>query len=1015
MSEQKPVLSLLADHMIGDSISEHDGVTCCPAIKMESDEKYIVKIISIPTSQNQLEALLLTGAYPNKEAAMAYFKELTESTAQEALLLQKLSKLEGFLPYEGWELAPAPNSDGYRLYLLGTYKPTLARYLKRNPMTHLAAINLGLDLCAALSVCRRMGYLYVDLKPENIFLSGDREYRIGDLGFVALDSLKYASLPNRYLSVYTAPEITDAYSSLNTTLDTYAVGLILYQVYNNGELPEFPKPGELLPAPAYADYELAEIILKACHPDPAQRWQDPTEMGQALVSYMQRNTVNDVPIIPPVVPQEEKPIPSEEVPNEEEPEQPTEEAPLENESEQPGEPEAPVEEDSAAVTVAEESPAAPPAEEPASEEPEVTPEDVSETPAAEIIDQELLTEDETAPTEQDGQELADTSVTEEVSAMLAQADELIAHPMPAPVVAPEVTELPEPDPIEPEEPEEIDAPDEELPVEEPVEEPQPELQIPEEQPESPAAAVAVQAPPAESQDRPVKQKKHGGLIALLVTILVLLLLACGAFYYYENYYLQLVQGIRLEGNEDQLTVYVDTEIDNSLLTVYCIDTYGNKLTQPVSNNTAVFTGLNPGSNYKISLSISGFHELIGNTTAQHTTASQTSIVSFTAKAGDQDGSVILNFSVQGPENTNWRVRYSAPGVEEQVAECNKHMATITGLEPGKVYTFKLESVADLYVVGNDTITFTATKVIYPENLAIRGFIDGALVADWAAPEGVTVNSWTVRCYNSEGVNVTMTVTEPKVAIPDLDPAQSYTVEVKAEGMMVGGHDKISANSLTFKDLVLDHSTPGQLVITWYYEGTAPSGGWRLFYTIDGEARHVVECAQNTCTISPLVPGAQYKFSFELPEDITVFGGTAEYDVPPAPTFSDFGITADDLTFRMCRTPKDVNWKWYSLLETDFYDSYAPNTSASFVISMKKMPQLVGGDIKTLFIIRDENGRLVGSPQEGRTRSWHSMWSSFNGFYGTELDMPTMPQTPGNYTVEIYFNNALVTTEAFAIS
>ncbi len=72
--------------------------------------------------------------------------------------------------------------------------------------------------------------------------------------------------------------------------------MILYQVYNGGQLPELSEP---LAPPIYADYEMAEIILKACDPDPANRWQDPQQMGQAIASYMQRNTVNDDPIIPP--------------------------------------------------------------------------------------------------------------------------------------------------------------------------------------------------------------------------------------------------------------------------------------------------------------------------------------------------------------------------------------------------------------------------------------------------------------------------------------------------------------------------------------------------------------------------------------------------------------------------------------------------------------------------------------------------------------------------------------------
>ncbi len=1016
MSEPKLITPLLADHLMGEPISNHHGVSCYPAIHKVTDEKYIVKIISIPASQVQLDALLLTGAYPSKEAALNYFRELADSAAEEVQHLQKLSNMEGFLAYEGYQIAPMEDRTGFHLYLLGTYKPTLARYLRNKPMTHLGAVNLGLDMCAALSVCRRSGYLYVDLKPENIFLVGDREYRIGDIGFVGLSSLKYASLPDRYRSAYTPPEITDAYSSLNATLDIYAAGLILYQVYNNGELPlPDSDPGQPLPPPAYADYELAEIILKACAPDPADRWQDPAEMGQALVSYMQRNSVNDVPIIPPVLPEE--PVLAKEGP----------EDTLEDTAELPV-PEDEIAEESqedATVVVApvilEEEIPAPAAAEPATEV--ILEEAASEVPAEEDEDIAIIPVvlDETVPTEETSQELDDAVLTDEVTAILAQADELIAHPLPEPVVAPEPVEIPDPDPIVPEaepvtqENSEPEAAEEEAESDE-------EAPAQEEESDTPAAvAVEVMAEEDETLEEDIEdleapakpQKKQGGLIGLLVAILILLLLGCGAFFYYENYYLQPILGISLNASENDLTVMLDTEIDNDLLTVYCTDTYGNKLPQPVVNNAATFQDLKPGSSYKITVEISGFHKLIGTTTSSHTTPSQTNIVSFTAKTGDQDGSVILHFDAQGSENTTWKVRYSAADVPAQAADCTGNTATITGLEVGKVYTFTLEPTAKLYVVGNTTLEHTASKVIKAQNLAIQGYQNGSLVVSWGIPEGSTVSSWTVRCYNNNGFNKYYTVTEPYIAIEELDPAQGYTVYVEAAGMSTGEDVTITGNSITFKELLLDDSVPGQLTITWNYEVTAPTDGWKLLYTINGGESHIVHCDQNTCTISPLLPGGHYSISFDLPGETTVFGGKKEYDVPAATSFDAFGATAADFTFRMCNTPEDVNWHWYSLRESAFTTKFAVGAKASFVMLMDGKPQKTEGDITTLFVIRDSAGNIV-SITTGRARTWPYMWTDYQKQYATELDMPTMPQTAGEYTVDIYFNNQHVTTQAFTI-
>ena len=121
---------------------------------------------------------------------------------------------------------------GYDVYLISEYKRTLERQLSKRPMTQLEAVNLGLDLCAALSACRRSGYLYIDLKPSNIYIVGDNEYKIGDLGFVRMNCLKYESIQDKYRSCYTAPELEDIFATLNNTVDIYiaSVGLYIYRV-----------------------------------------------------------------------------------------------------------------------------------------------------------------------------------------------------------------------------------------------------------------------------------------------------------------------------------------------------------------------------------------------------------------------------------------------------------------------------------------------------------------------------------------------------------------------------------------------------------------------------------------------------------------------------------------------------------------------------------------------------------------------------------------------------------------
>jgi hypothetical protein len=48
---------MLDNFIMGGPISDHSGVRCCPAMENETDEKYIVKVISIPASPSQMDAL----------------------------------------------------------------------------------------------------------------------------------------------------------------------------------------------------------------------------------------------------------------------------------------------------------------------------------------------------------------------------------------------------------------------------------------------------------------------------------------------------------------------------------------------------------------------------------------------------------------------------------------------------------------------------------------------------------------------------------------------------------------------------------------------------------------------------------------------------------------------------------------------------------------------------------------------------------------------------------------------
>lgn len=961
MSDPKLISPLLDGFAMGTPMSSHDGVQCCPAIRENSEKKYIVKIISIPASQVQMDALLLAGAYRDPADAMDYFKTVGNDVIKEAEFLQKLSKLEGFLSYESWQMEPITSKRlGYQVYLVGTYKRSLEKHVRRNPVTHLEAVNLGLDLCSALSVCREAGALYVDLKPNNVFVSDKKEYRIGDLGFVQMDALKYTALPDKYHSVYTPPELHDPMASLNLTADTYAVGMILYQLYNEGQLPFRDKaPEEVLPSPANADYELAEIIMKAIHPDPAQRWTDPKDMGKALAGYMQRNVINDTPITPYTA--------------------------LELPAQEPS-----VEETIRIPAVV--GAAAETAEEASGTD------TAGEAPAA---DPEPSDSDETLPGEADANTLMPHEMSDELSKIMEKAEDLISHETPEGVTVPEIPEQPDPFAFVVKNFDEVD--DTDVPFD-PV--------MNEERDRKEEEKQRQKALRAKARKRRVKK-----LLSTLITLIILAAIGFAGFWYYQNQYLQRIDALHVTGDRNQLTVTVDSEIDPSLLTVVCSDSYGNVKTQTMTAQGISFPDLLPNSIYRVELQIQGFHKLVGQTSDIFTTDTTTRIVSFTAVTGSVDGSVMLNFAADGQEPEEWTVVYQAEGEEEQRQTFTGHSVSINGLSVSKVYTFTLEAGEDLSLSGNTSLEFMASRLILAQNLAITSTGSNDMTVHWNAPGDIVVDSWNVRCYSDSGYEEQRTVTDTEVYFSGVDPTQSYTVEVTASGMTQAARTSITANPILITAFHVDDTDSDGLTLTWEHSGAAPSGGWLVIYTIDGsEGSSVIKCDSPSAFISPQLPDAEYQFTVHAADSTSIFGNIYSYTSPEAPDFSyeESGLSAENIEAHLVKTPEKEDWQFDGMSDDDFTDQFQVGEGISIVLHGTTNFHLLGYELNILYVIEDAHGNVLPEYTSQDSDWWKELWYAGDYHYG-ELDVPTIPQTSGSYKLKVYFNGMKVTSLDFTIA
>lgn len=169
------------------------------------------------------------------------------------------------------------------------------RILDISRLTDADIRQLGMDICEALRYCHGKGILHRDIKPDNIFLTADGVYKLGDFGISKAMIAGSSTLTRTGTPAYIAPEQNSAFSGqYDGRADLYSLGLTLYELANGGRLPFAASPyihedeirlrlsGKPLPPPARAGQELAKVILRACEFRPEDRFQTAGEFLQAL-------------------------------------------------------------------------------------------------------------------------------------------------------------------------------------------------------------------------------------------------------------------------------------------------------------------------------------------------------------------------------------------------------------------------------------------------------------------------------------------------------------------------------------------------------------------------------------------------------------------------------------------------------------------------------------------------------------------------------------------------------------
>ena len=262
-----------------------------------------LKAITIPSSPEELQSVLDEDGL-DRQGASSYFRETVVALNREIALMNKVKGHSNIVSYEDHDVIEHTDGIGWDILIRMELLTPISQYFKQfDTIPRQAVLRLGIDLCRALEVCEKYSIIHRDIKPANIFISDTGDFKLGDFGVARTASASTGASTFAGTVNYMAPEVFRR-EKYTASVDTYSLGLVMYQLLNANRMPfypPYPQPltalakerahdrrlaGETLPDPVNASGPLADILRKACAPAPADRFASPTEMRLALEAVL---------------------------------------------------------------------------------------------------------------------------------------------------------------------------------------------------------------------------------------------------------------------------------------------------------------------------------------------------------------------------------------------------------------------------------------------------------------------------------------------------------------------------------------------------------------------------------------------------------------------------------------------------------------------------------------------------------------------------------------------------------
>ena len=226
---------------------------------------------------------------PNKPDLMSNNIKNKDDVINEIKILQKFKGNPYIVNYYDHKEFVDYENNTIEFYIRMELVEDIDKYFNNTQISENEVVKLGIDICNALELCQSINIIHKDIKPTNIFIDKNKNFKLGDFGIShnLNETNKYATYS------YAAPEILKK-QNITESSDLYSLGIVMYKLLNNNKLPFENKiknkdkalnnrlKGNKIPSIPGVNKNLMGIILKACSSDIKNRYKNVKEMRNDL-------------------------------------------------------------------------------------------------------------------------------------------------------------------------------------------------------------------------------------------------------------------------------------------------------------------------------------------------------------------------------------------------------------------------------------------------------------------------------------------------------------------------------------------------------------------------------------------------------------------------------------------------------------------------------------------------------------------------------------------------------------